>query len=55
VQQRTVSGKHNALNPEEGEWAGKYIPVIEVEGERIINGKRIKEADRAQDPQRMDD
>jgi hypothetical protein len=50
---------HNALEIlDEGEWAGKYIPIVEVEGERIIvNGKRIKRGliRAAQDPQRMYD
>jgi len=60
AQKRTVKWcLHNALEIlEEREWAGKYIPIIEVEGERIVvNGKRMKRGlvRAAQDPQRMYD
>lgn len=50
---------HNALEIlESREWAGKYIPIVEVEGERInVDGKRIKRGliRQAQDSQRMYD
>lgn len=50
---------HNAVEVlESREWAGKYIPIIEVEGERLlVNGKRVKRGliRAAQDPQRMYD
>lgn len=50
---------HNAVEIiEKGEWAGKFIPIIEVEGERLrVDGKIIKRGliRNAQDPQRMYD
>ena len=65
VQRRPVKRRkvrwclHNPLEViEKGEWAGKYIPIVEVEGERLlVDSKRIKRGliRAAQDPQRMYD
>src|SRR5262245_6944248 len=50
---------HNALEIlEKREWAGKFIPIIEVEGERLnVDGKRIKRGliRASRDPSRMYD
>lgn len=60
VKQRQIKWcLHNALEIiDKGEWAGKYIPIIEVEGERLrTDGKTIKRGliRNAQDSQRMYD